>query len=154
MEPDGSDTKEIGTARDQVRLRQASGVPFAALRPASGPPPPNGRPCVECRGYWVWGAVGRASVEQLNTKGGGGLPPPPRDYPRTTGKSHIGEHPWPCVTFTLLVVVSTSQPGVFVMTAYRTLIRPSGEDAMGRSCILGIPPGQGDARSSADACLS
>ena len=48
-----------------------------------------------------------------------------------------------CVTFTLLVVVSTSQPGVFVMTAYRALIRPSGEDAMGRSCILDPPPGRG-----------
>ena len=40
------------------------------------------------------------------------------------------------------------------------LIRPSGEDAMGRSCILDSPPRQGDARgsadarSSADACLS
>ena len=60
-----------------------------------------------------------------------------------------------------LVVVSTSQPGVFVMTAYQALIRPSGEDAMGRSCILDSPPqGQGDAcgsadaRGSADACLS
>ena len=46
----------------------------------------------------------------------------------------------PCVTFTLLVVVSTSQPGVFVMTAYRALIRPSEEDAMGRSCILDSHP--------------
>ena len=35
------------------------------------------------------------------------------------------------------------QPGVFVMTAYRALIRPSGEDAMGRSCILDSPPGRG-----------
>ena len=62
-----------------------------------------------------------------------------------------------CVTFTLLVVVGTSQPGVFVMTAYRALIRPSGGDAMGRSCILDPPPPprrQGDARSSADVCLS
>ena len=58
-----------------------------------------------------------------------GVPPPPR--------------PWPCVTFTLLVVASTSQPGVFVMTAYRALIRPSGEDAMGRRCILDSPPGRG-----------
>ena len=33
-------------------------------------------------------------------------------------------------------------PGVFVMTAYRALIRPSGEDAMGRSCILDSPPGR------------
>ena len=41
------------------------------------------------------------------------------------------------------VVVSTSQPGVFVMTAYRALIRPSGEDAMGRSCILDSHPGRG-----------
>ena len=55
-----------------------------------------------------------------------GGPPPPR----------------PCVTFTLLVVVSTSQPGVFVMTAYWALIRPSGEDAMGRSCILDSHPGR------------
>ena len=55
-------------------------------------------------------------------------PPPP--IPAPPG------HPWPCVTFTLLVVVSTSPPGVFVMTACRALIRPSGEDAMGRSCIL------------------
>ena len=57
------------------------------------------------------------------------------------------------MTFTLLVVVSTSQPGVFVMTAYRALIRPSGEDAMGRSCILDAR-GSADARSSTDACLS
>ena len=61
--------------------------------------------------------------------------------------------PPPSVTFTLRVVVSTSRPGVFVMTAYRALIRPSGEDAMGRSCILDPPPPprQGDARGSADA---
>ena len=50
--------------------------------------------------------------------------------------------PPPPVTFMLLVVVSTSQPGVFVMTAYRALIRPSGEDAMGRSCILDSHPGR------------
>ena len=43
---------------------------------------------------------------------------------------------------TLLVVVSTSQPGVFVMTAYQALIRPSGEDAMGRRCILDSHPGR------------
>ena len=43
----------------------------------------------------------------------------------------------------LLVVVSTSPPGVFVMTAYRALIRPSGEDVMGKSCILHAPPGRG-----------
>ena len=48
--------------------------------------------------------------------------------------------PPPCVTFTLRVVMSTPQPGVFVMTACRALIRPSGEDAMGRSCILDPPP--------------
>ena len=42
----------------------------------------------------------------------------------------------------LLVVVSTSQPEIFVMTAYRALIRPSGEDAMGRSCILDSHPGR------------
>ena len=48
-----------------------------------------------------------------------------------------------------------------MMTASRALIRPSGEDAMGRSCILDAPPqGQGDAcgsadaRGSTDACLS
>ena len=34
------------------------------------------------------------------------------------------------------VVVNTSQPGVFVMTTYRALIKPSGEDATGRTCIL------------------
>ena len=39
-----------------------------------------------------------------------------------------------------LVVVSTPQPEVFVMTAYWALIRPSEEDAMGRSCILDPPP--------------
>ena len=38
---------------------------------------------------------------------------------------------------------STSRPGVFMMTAYRALIRPSGKDAMGRSCILDSPPGRG-----------
>ena len=54
----------------------------------------------------------------------------------------------------------TQSPPPPVMTAYRALIRPSGEDAMGRSCILDAPPRQGDARgsaearSSADACLS
>ena len=42
----------------------------------------------------------------------------------------------------MLVVVSTFQLGVFVMTAYRALIRPSGEDAMGRSCILDSHPGR------------
>ena len=41
-----------------------------------------------------------------------------------------------------------------VMTAYQALIRPSGEDNMGRSCILDSHPGQVDARGSADACLS
>ena len=30
------------------------------------------------------------------------------------------------MTFTLLVVVSTSQPGVFVMTAYRPHVQPGG----------------------------
>ena len=66
------------------------------------------------------------TAEQMHSNA---TPPPP--------------HPWPCVTFTLRVVVSTSQPGVVVMTAYRALIRPSGEDAMGRSCILDSPPGPG-----------
>ena len=46
------------------------------------------------------------------------------------------------MTFMLLVVMSTSQPGVFVMTTYRALIRPSGEDAMGRSYILDSHPGR------------
>ena len=51
-------------------------------------------------------------------------------------------------------------PPPLVMTAYRALIRPSGEDAMGRSCILDSHPRKVDARSSADArsstdaCLS
>ena len=91
-------------------------------------------------------------------------PPPPRVLQRTTSKSHIGAPPppWPCVPFPLRVVVSTSQPGVFVITAYWALIRPSGENAMGRSCILDPPPpprqgdarGSADARSSTDACLS
>ena len=67
-----------------------------------------------------------------------------RYYCNALPASHtlVSWHPWPCVTFTLLVVVSTSQPGVFVMTAYRALIRPSGEDAMGRSCILDSHPGR------------
>ena len=39
-------------------------------------------------------------------------------------------------------MVSTSQTGGFVMTTYRALIRLSGEDAMGRSCILDSPPPQ------------
>ena len=38
--------------------------------------------------------------------------------------------------------MSTSQPGVFVMTTYQALIRPSGEDAMGRSYILDSHPGR------------
>ena len=33
-------------------------------------------------------------------------------------------------------------PPPFVMTTYRALIRPSGEDAMGRSCILDSHPGR------------
>ena len=33
-------------------------------------------------------------------------------------------------------------PGVLLMTAYRALIRPSREDAMGRSCILDSHPGR------------
>ena len=36
----------------------------------------------------------------------------------------------------------------------RALIRPSGEDATGRSCILESQPRQGDVRGGADACLS
>ena len=68
-----------------------------------------------------------------------------RYYCNALPASHtlVSHHPWPCVTSTLLVVVSTSQPGVLVMTAYRALIRPSGEDAMGRSCILVPPPPPG-----------
>ena len=50
--------------------------------------------------------------------------------------------PPPHVPFTLRVVVSTSPPGVLVMTASRALIRLSGEDAMGRRCILDSPPPQ------------
>ena len=38
--------------------------------------------------------------------------------------------------------MSTSEPGVFVMTAYPALIRPSREDAMGRGCILDSHPGR------------
>ena len=74
-------------------------------------------------------------------------PPPPRwgfglatPSPSPTSHTSVSQHPWPCVTLTVLVVVSTPQPGVFVMTACRALIRPSGEDAMGRSCILDPPP--------------
>ena len=67
-----------------------------------------------------------------------------RYYCNALPASHtlVSYNPLPCVTFTLLVVVSTSQPGVFVMTEYRALIRPSGEDAMGRSCILDSHPGR------------
>ena len=67
-----------------------------------------------------------------------------RYYCNTLPASHtlVSLHPWPCVTFTLLVVVSTSQLGVFVMTAYRALIMPSEEDAVGRRCILDSHPGR------------
>ena len=77
------------------------------------------------------------------------LPPLHTDLPITMT-------PPPPPPLTLRVVVSTSQSGVFVMTASRALIRPSGEDAMGRSCILDSPPppGSADARGSADVCLS
>ena len=82
---------------------------------------------------------------QVRSQGVGPPPPPPCDI----HVARCGEHlpPW----------------GVFVMTAYWALIRPSGEDAMGRSCILDSPPppprqgdarGSADARSSTDACLS
>ena len=69
--------------------------------------------------------------------------------------------PRPCVTFTLRVVVSTSQPGVFVMTAYRGTDQVVRGGRHGQKVHSGFPPqGQGDvrgsadARSSADACLS
>ena len=52
---------------------------------------------------------------------------------RTTGKSHIGE---------LAPMALCDTSGVFVMTTYRALIRLSGEDAMGRSCILDSHPGR------------
>ena len=73
------------------------------------------------------------SCEHSLFRGGGATP-------RVPGRKLTPPLPWSCVTFTLRVVVSTSQPGVFVMTASRALIRPSGEDAMGRSCILDAPP--------------
>ena len=46
-----------------------------------------------------------------------------RYYCNSLPASHalVSKHPRPCVTFTLLVVVSTSQPGVFVMTTYQAL---------------------------------
>ena len=74
-----------------------------------------------------WRSANRRRQLQTRTVHKGDMPPP---------------SPWPCMTFTLLVVVSTSQPGIFVMTAYQALIRPSGEDAMGRSCILDSHPGR------------
>ena len=106
--------------------------------PAEGEGPREGRRMA--RGQWA-----PPAADQHTPKAS--YPPPP----------HMSQHPWPRVTFTLRVVVSTSRPGVFVMTAFRALIRPSGEDAMGRSCMLDAPPpprGRADARSSADACLS
>ena len=63
-------------------------------------------------------------------------PPPPR-----TSKSHIGE--LAPMALCDIHVAGCGEPGVFVMIAYRGLIRPSGEDAMGRSCILDSPPGRG-----------
>ena len=73
----------------------------------------------------------------------GPIPPPPSDTealchtPPQPPKTHWC--PWPCVTFTLLVVVSTSRQG-------RT---PWAEVAFWTP-----PPRQGDARSSTDARLS
>ena len=87
------------------------------------------------------GPIGAAKGKQPDTEALCQPPPPPRNA-RPASHTLVSLHPWPCVTFTLLVVVSTSQPGVFVMTAYRALMRPSGEDAMGRSCILDSPPPQ------------
>ena len=80
--------------------------------------------------------------------------PPP---PYTTSKSHIGE--LAPMALCDIHVAGTSQPGVFVMTAYRARIRPSGEDAHGQKLHSGFPPRKVDARGSADArstdaCLS
>ena len=38
------------------------------------------------------------------------------------------------------------------MTTYQTLMRPLGEDALGRKLHSGFPPKQVDACGSADAC--
>ena len=70
-------------------------------------------------------------------------PPRPCVPPDPPPKTAVGYPPPP----------SLPQPGV--LTASWALIRPPGEDAMGRSCILDPPPPrQGDARSSAHAGLS
>ena len=60
--------------------------------------------------------------------------PPPSSH------TLVRQHPWPCVTFTLLVVVSTSQPGVFVMTAYRGTDQAVRGGRHGQKLHSGFPP--------------
>ena len=69
--------------------------------------------------------------------GGEGFARAPNEPPPPLAKAN-NQIPTPCVN-----PPSTSPPGVFVMTASQALIRPSGEDAMGRSCILDSPPPPG-----------
>ena len=51
-------------------------------------------------------------------------------------------------------VVRTSQPGVFGMTAYRGTDQAVRGGRHGQKVHSGCPPGRGDARGSANACLS
>ena len=90
--------------------------PFAAKGKQPGtealcqPPPPSFAVRVQAvsKGGRVWPTVNVAPKVRVCVLQWGHwcCPPPP-------------PHPWPCVTCTLPVVVSTSRPGVFVMTAYR-----------------------------------
>ena len=91
------------------------------------------------------------------------LPPcpgPPCPHPGPWGGTPNRVPPPPPPPFTLRVVVSTSQSGVFVMTADRGTDQAVRGGRHGQKLHSGFPPRQGDAcgsadaRSSADACLS
>ena len=72
-------------------------------------------------------------------------PPPPSGegtLQRTTSKSHIGELAPMALCDIHIAGCGEHLPAWGLRDAYRALIRPSGEDAMGRSCILDSHPGR------------
>ena len=102
--------------------------------------------------------VGAPSVVPRRRRGSFGFWPAVPPPPGTTGKSHIGE-PAPMALCDIHVAGCGEHLPAWGLRddrMTRALIRPSEEDAMGRSCIVHPPPPprQGDARSSTDACLS
>ena len=99
----------------------------------------------------------RDALERLTTAGGGSPPPPPRILlkrarhkwrraqkillQRTTGKSRIGELA-PMALCDIHVAGCGEHLSASGLRDDQALIRSSGEDAMGRSCILDSHPGR------------